>query len=260
MISHEQLVTFVNSSIDNFVSYKEGGVPASEEIPLFTESFNPSLHTKTGGIPAVIMQTAPVHNKSRDSIKEYLHHWRYLAYDDHKQTLFMARYFSQFLDVYDNLTNAEKREMFIYGWLYTNGGIYIAPRYELLYNIDMLFDKYPSNTQVFLTSDDNGISKNFFASKVNCGLWMDLMSNIGQKTITDFIGNYKTVTFDKNVLCSYGTCKPKYNKAALMYIDDSYDVMKLLKCYTGGDDTYVIGIVLIVVIFILLVLIFFFMK
>lgn len=109
--------------------------------------------------------------------------WKYVLMTDEDNRAFVARYFPQYLEMYDGFDHPIQRaDVIRYMWLYINGGVYMDLDYEPMRNIEPLFN---SGAEVYLIKSPNMakyLTNSFMASKPRCSFWLEVLEEVKART------------------------------------------------------------------------------
>lgn len=138
-------------------------------------------------LPKIIMQTWKTKElpekwkPSQISIQKYMPEWEYVIMTDEDNREFIKNHFPDFLETYDNFTYPIQRADAIrYCWLYINGGLYMDCDFELLDNIDSLFN---SDDNLYFVSSSNNkkiITNGFMAAVPRNPFWLEMIESMKQ--------------------------------------------------------------------------------
>lgn len=263
-----------------------------DPLPLYPYSFNPDIYKQsTLSIPRNILRTIPDNQslKFKDiSVRYHMPHWNYVEFTSDEQKEFIKKYFPERLGLYKKYTREEERtQLFIYLWMYMNGGIYLSSDYELLKSLEPLIDSTNKNDTglssvdlYFMYDPERYISTRFFASQPFCGFWIDLVNlmekrkkykyttiqeeidrNSGRGLLTDVVDEtrYKFEIIPRSELDPYTPCDTNYNKDSyLIPIVDDKNFMTYVSCQTGTSTEMLhitIAIIFIILIMVIIALI-----
>jgi hypothetical protein len=292
--------------------------PTSEFTPFTRQpyGFNPDIYkSSTLTIPRQIFQTIsdPISNKSKLSHEEpitkglsldqvetsdpihninyHMPHWKYHAFTPLQQENFIAKYFPERLALYKSYKyDQQKTNLFVYLWLYVNGGVYLASNYELVKSIepvleesnnkiryDSILDSTHSPDLYFVFDYDRFISTHFIASLPFCEFWIELVNlmdkrknhhyptaeqeidhNTGRKLLTELVEqtHYKYDIIPRMLMNPYNPCDKTFNKDSyLRPLSHNLDFMTYIKCQTGSSDEllYITGAVIIIIVIMVII-------
>lgn len=172
--------------------------------------------------------------------------------EPHHQKAFVRKYFSDMLKTYNKIKDPKlKHDVFVYLWLYKNGGIYIGHDIKNVdyTNVDM------STADVYLMRDKDGnISMEFLASTPTCNVWLDLVDSVGKGDNVD--GTLLLNTIEQNRL--------QYEIVPSGEVDNICECPEptptIIETKSTSELTDSWGFVVIISITIILLLILFFVK
>lgn len=263
-------------------------VNMSSSLPSHPYTFNPNIYrSSTLSLPHNILRIIP-ETKSKISndisVRYHMPHWTYFEFTTSQQKYFFSKYFPERMGLYKTYTREEeKNHLFIYLWLYMNGGVYIGPEYELLKSIESLLDDATNSNPAdlyFMFDEERYISPKFLASQPFCGFWIEAVNlmdkrkkykypliqeeidrNTGRGLLTD-VSNETRHRFEiipRSQLDPYGPCDTTYNKDAyLCPTQRTQTLMTYVSCQTGSSTEmlYITGaVILIIAIMIIIALI-----
>ena len=248
-----------------------------ESLPSYPYTFNPDIYKRSSfSIPHNILRTVPrAHSKTAKDISVQYHmpHWNYVEFDHTEQRKFIGRYFPERLELYKKYTREEEQTyLFVYLWLYMNGGVYIHPDYELLKSLESILDATPSADLYFTFDQDRYISPRFLASQPFCQFWIDAVNlmekrkkykyiiaseeidrNTGRGLLTDIVdeSRYRFEMIPRSQLDPYTSCDTDYNKDTYLCPSKrNRDFMTYVSCQTGTETEmlYITGAVVLIII------------
>jgi len=275
LMSDSDQVCLYESNPNN-VSFSEDHY---DTLPQYPYTFNTNIY-KAGTflIPRNIFQTIPTSKKKQpnrsvyNSVSYHMPHWNYLDFTLTQQQDFIAKYFPERLTLYKKYKYDEERtNLFIYLWLYMNGGIYISPDYELIKTLEPILDSANTVDLYFMFDEERYISPKILASQPFCGFWIevvDLMEkrknhkyqqareeidrNTGRGILTDVVEEtqYKYEIISRLLLDPYNSCDTKYDKdSCLRPLTNMRTFMTYMKCQTGSSDEliYITGAIIFII-------------
>ena len=245
-----------------------------ESLPLYPYIFNPDIYQPSPlNIPRNIVQ--PTNNKLElnSKIVNLMPHWNYYKFKPSEQEKFISKNFPERIKLYHHYKHYEQRHnLFIYLWLYVNGGLYISPNYEVIKPLDDILDSSNIADLYFMFDHERYISSNFFASQPFCGFWLDVVNlmesrknnhysqlqdqidlTTGRVLLTDVINetHYKYEILPRSLLDPYTPCDTTYDKDSyLKPISNNINFMTYMKCQTGSTDEllYITAAIIFVII------------
>lgn len=248
-----------------------------EILPHHPYTFNPGIYEKSSlTIPRDLVQINSVENNK--TVIKCMPHWNYHKYNLNDQEQFISKYFPEKLSLYRYYKHPEERNnLFIYIWLYVNGGLYVSSDYEILKPLDEILDFSNTADLYFMFDHERYISEKFIASQPFCGFWLEVINlmekrkthrypilrdqidrNTGRGVLTDSIDDtkYKYEILPRSSLYPYNPCDTNYDKDS--YLRPSYrnlNFMTYMKCQTGSTDEllYMTGAIIIVIIIMVII-------
>lgn len=267
MIPADTLVTY-----NLYRNIPENVTPACSDelidsIPLYSYTFNPDIYrTSILSLPSNILRTVPEtqggHAKDI-SVPYHMPHWKYSEFTPAQQRDFVAKYFPDRMNLYKRFSNDKERtHLFIYLWMYMNGGVYVSPNYELLKPLDSLLDNVPAADLYFTFDSERHISSEFFASQPFCGFWLEVvdlmdkkkkLSRDGLLTKATETTKHKFEIIPRNQVDPYNACDTEYNKESyLCPMNKSQDFITYVACQTGNSTEVLYLTAAIILILVLL--------
>lgn len=248
-------------------------------LPLHPYTFNHDIYrSSTMSLPHNILRIIPEtkSKKAHDiSVRYHMPHWKYFEFTTSQQKDFIAKYFPERMGLYKTYTREEeKNHLFIYLWLYMNGGIYIGPDYELLKSLEQLLDEFTDSNPAdlyFMFDNERYISPNFLASQPFCGFWIEVINlmdkrrkykypsiqeeidrNTGRGILTDITNEtrYKFEIIPRSELDPYTPCDTNFNKDTyLCPTNRTQTFMTYVSCQTGSSTEmlYITGAIILVI-------------
>lgn len=264
-----------SQDVDSAPIHKDDNITVVEPVPLSPYTFNPDIyHDSMLSLPRNIMRTIPqARSKKAQDISAQYHmpHWKYSEFTPSQQQEFIARYFPDRMGLYKKYTHEQERtHLFIYLWMYMNGGVYIGPAYEVLKALDSILEDAPPADLYFTLDSERYISSEFFASQPFCEFWLELVDlmekrikykyplvrdeidrNTGRGLLTDVSEEtfHKFEIIPRTQLDPYGTCDTEYNKDSYLCPSNrDRDFMTYVSCQTGSsaEVLYATGIVILI--------------
>jgi len=243
----------------------------SNGIPGNPNGFNPDIYS-TVLVPKNILRTIGERDKEEDKGgKEKMIDWKYWEFTAKEQKEFIERYYPDRIKLYKKYKiEQEKTNLFIYLWMYMNGGIYIGPGYEILKSLDNIIEK-TGETDIYLTKDvDRYISAEFFGSKAFCGFWLEVIEgmekrkeykyntikeeidrNSGRSLLTDIVQEtfQKMEIIPRLELDPYEECDIEYDKDTYLRPKNKDFISRAgCKIGTSTEVIYIIGIIIVILI------------
>lgn len=248
-------------------------------LPLHPYTFNHDIYrSSTLSIPHNILRIIPeTKSKISNDISVLYHmpHWKYFEFTTSQQKNFISKYFPERMGLYKTYTlEEEKNHLFIYLWLYMNGGVYIGPEYELLKSIESLLDdatdSNPSDLY-FMFDEERYISPKFLASQPFCDFWIEAVNlmdkrknykypliqneidrNTGRGLLTDVLNEtrHRFEIIPRSQLDPYGPCDTTYDKDTyLCPTQRTQTFMTYVSCQTGSSTEmlYITGAVILII-------------
>lgn len=131
-----------------------------------------SLCVKDEFIPHTILYNSPM-------IKELLPEWNKLEFTQQTQIDFINKYFPDRVGLYNKLKYPKERELlFVYLWLYMNGGVYINRDCS---NINDIIKQTDVEDLYFILDADKYISTDILISRPFCEFWIDVIETIDKR-------------------------------------------------------------------------------
>lgn len=227
----------------------------TEHIPQYYYSFDPEIYYEPPlSFPRNILRIIP---NSRDnvatdiSVRYHMPHWNYNDYTTKQQKEFIATYFPDRITLYKKLNKENRSRLFIYLWMYMNGGIYIGPDYELLKPLDEIFNEFPTSDLYFVLKYNRYISPDFFASQPFCEFWLDVINKIDRaEALTEVadITHHNYTIIPRTEIDPYDECEVTYNKDSyLRPLKRHRDLITYMSCQTGSSEEllYLTGIIVL---------------
>ena len=258
-------------------SYVYDGKEIPSVLPLHQYTFNPGIYqTSSLSIPRKFIQTFS-EDKQR-SLNNNMPHWTYYNPTPTHQEQFISKHFPERLPLYHHYKHTEeKNNLFIYLWIYVNGGLYISSDYEILKPIDDILDTASTADLYFMFDHERYISPKLFASQPFCGFWMEVVNlmekrknhhyiylqdqinkNTGRELLTDVANEtqYKYEILPRSSLDPYTPCDTIYNKDSyLRPLSNSANFLTYMKCQTGSTDEllYIAGVIIFVIVIMVII-------
>lgn len=238
--------------------------PISDNTPLYT--FNHDIYGMVS-IPRNILR--PVPNKKGSRVKDisvpyHMPDWKYSEFTPSEQEEFMTKFFPNRMTLYKKISNDKERIMlFVYLWMYKNGGVYISSNYEVIKSLDSLF---VTVSDLYFTFDqDRYISSDFFASQPFCEFWMELVDvianrhknnprDISSRTLLTKISettHYKLEIIPRAKLDPYTPCDVEYNKESyLCPYNRDQSFATYMSCQTGttNEELYLATAIIVILV------------
>lgn len=269
--------SFEPSNINNKHNYQDE--QRSEYLPLQSYTFNHDIYKSSAmSIPLNIMRIITENNSSKPkdiSVRYHMPHWKYFEFTLSQQKKFIEKYFPDRMGLYKTYTRDEdKNNLFVYLWLYMNGGVYISPDYELLKSIEPILDNMTDSHVVdlyFMFDEERYISSKFLISQPFCDFWIDAINlmdkrkthkypslqeeidrNTGRRLLTDVLDDtrHKFEIIPRLQLDPYSPCDTEYNKDSYLYpINRNQSIVTYVSCQTGTSKEllYVTAAVVLVI-------------
>lgn len=208
----------------------------------------------------------------------YMTEYKSVFFDDKEKRDFIKKYFPDSLSLYRSYKNKISRDhLFIYLWLYMNGGIYIDESYEINKSLDPIFNDLPESDLYFMYDEDRYISHKFFICHAFSEFWIKVVNLMksrqnnkyssfqeqidktsGRSLLTDALEGYsdRYHIIPRTILDPYSYCDMVYDKNGyLKPTNTKNNILKYVKCQTGSTDEMVyIGIVSIFIIIIMVII------
>lgn len=226
-----------------------------ESIPLHSYSFNPDIYRVSAlMLPKNVLRLIPQEKKLKDiSVPYHMPDWKLYEFTSAQQREFILKYFKDYIELYDKHPKI-RSNLFVYLWMYANGGIYISPNYELTKPLDSIFSKVQYADLYFMFDSDTYVSTDFFASQPFCNFWMEAIDHMEKQT-NAFAHILKTTQYKFEIiprieLDPYNMCDTEYEKDTYLFpINREQDFMTYMSCQTGSttDELYLAGIIIITV-------------
>lgn len=259
-----------------------------EMLPSHPYTFNPDIYQPSFlYIPRNLFQTIPEtltpntkkHRHSIDSsISYHMPHWNYQSFTPSQQKQFISKYFPERLKLYNHYTLEEERtNLFVYLYLYINGGLYISSEYEILKPLDAVLDSSITADLYFMFDHDRYISPRVLASQPFCGFWIEVVNlmekrknhhypqkrdqidrNTGRGLLTDVSDEtqYKYEILSRTLLDPYSPCDTTYDKDSFLRpLSHNTGFLTYMKCQTGSSDEllYITAAIIFVIIIMFLI-------
>lgn len=256
---------YINDNYDppvtfSYEFYENNDLPATQEtaesIPQYHYSFNPDIyHQSTLALPRNILR---IISNSRDmiakdiSVRYHMPHWKYSEYTPKQQREFVSTYFPDRLPLYKKLSKENRSRLFIYLWMYMNGGIYIGSNYELLKPLDTIFEQVPVADLYFVLNYNRYISEQFFAAQPFCEFWLEVINKLDRREALTEVADmthHKYTIIPRTEIDPYEECDVEYNKDSyLRPINKHHDLLTYMSCQTGSstDLLYLTGVSIII--------------
>lgn len=140
--------------------------------PLVTFSLDKSVPTYNKHVLSddILVRKLPhsILTISSDNISQ----WDIYNLNEEEQYLFIAEKFPDKLKLYESYEHSEeKTNLFIYLWLYINGGIYLSPSYQLKQS-----PEYNTHDLYFIYDSDGYISPDILISMPFCNFWLEVVT------------------------------------------------------------------------------------
>ena len=244
-------------------------------------TFNPDIYrSSTLSIPRNILRTIS-ENQSKYvkdlSVRYHMPNWNHFEFNPSQQKEFVIRYFPEWMGLYKKYTNDEERNnLFVYLWMYINGGVYISSDYELLKSIEDILDTNERDKEspadlYFMFDDERYISPKFFGSQPFCGFWMEAVNlmdkrakykyplireeidrNTGRGLLTDVCDEtrHKFQIIPRLQLDPYSPCDIEYIKDSYLYPSNrNQDFITYMSCQTGSSTEliYITGAIVLII-------------
>lgn len=260
-------------------------------LPFHPYGFNPNIYQDSSlHIPRNLFRTVRENltpqlkeKKSsvstRDSsISKYMPHWNYNSFTNTQQEQFISKHFPEHLGLYYHYKlDEERNNLFVYLWIYINGGLYISSEYEILKPIDIIFDSSVTADLYFTFDYERYISPKILASQPFCGFWMEVVNlmekrknhhypqisdqidrNTGRILLTDVVAEtqYKYEILPRSLLDPYNPCDTSYDKDSyLRPVSRNINFLTYMKCQTGSSDEllYITGAIIFVICIMILI-------
>ena len=212
------------------------------------------------------------------SILYYMPHWNYHSFTPSQQEQFISKYFPERIGLYRHYKLKEERDnLFVYLWLYINGGLYVSSEYEILKPLDIILDSSIAADLYFMFDHERYISPRVLASQPFCGFWMEAVNlmekrknhhypqiqdqidrNTGRGLLTDIAEEtqYKYEILSRTVLDPYSPCDTTYDKDSyLRPLTHDLGFLTYMKCQTGSSDEllYITGAIIFVIAIMILI-------
>lgn len=266
-------VTFSDASIyDDSIDPERDLICMSSNYVPETLPSHPFIFTsdiyKLNMLPKNIMRTV-----SDNAVNNPIHmsDWNHTQFTSSQQKDFITRYFPEKINMYKKYTyDRERTHLFIYLWLYLNGGIYIDSEYELNKSLEPILDE--SADLYFVYDEDRYISPKFLASRPFSTFWLDVIDimkkrqksryssneiqidkNSGRSLLTDVLDEtlHKYIIIPRPELYPYTECDTVYDKNSyLVPSNRNKNVVTYISCRTGNSTevVYITGAVTFVII------------
>lgn len=221
------------------------------------------------------------YSREHDLIAYHMPHWKQYNPNETERREFVAKFFPERITLYDNYKHEEQKvNLFVYLWIYINGGIYVSSDYELIKSIEPILDSAPTSDSYFMFDSERYISPKFFASQPFSAFWIDVVNlmekrykhkyndtraeidrNTGRGLLTDVLDAggstlYKYEIIPRSHLDPYNQCDRNYNKdSCLRPVSNDRDFMTYIKCQTGSSDEliYITGAIIFIIIVMVLI-------
>jgi len=265
-ISPESLVTFSeiqSQSNEDLICFhdSESEHNITIALPVYRYGFDPDLYRESGfSLPRNILRTISEANVegSRDiSVQYHMPHWKHFAFTPAEQKEFIMHHFPDRMSMYKKCTREQERiHLFIYLWLYMNGGVYIGSTYELMKPFDPIFETIARADLYFVRDFDRYPSTEFLASQPFCEFWLEVVDrmkqhiqdkydssqeeidrNTGRRLLSDVLDKtqHKYEFIPQTQLGLYSVCNTNYVKD--LYLRSMEYVQNLVTYVASQTDT-----------------------
>lgn len=187
-------------------------------------------------IPKIIIQTWKT-KKLPDEFKNWSLTWKrnnpdftYLFFDDNECFRFVFKYYPQYLDLYESLSNIEKADVFRYLILHKYGGVYADMDTSCFKPIGPLLDLFPDSLITGIEYEDPvQYLQWFIACPKGCKIMLELVDEISKRI---WFRLFKMLTLTDNQLVYY-TTGPVVFTSVLKNTNESVVVLEKgrLGCY-----------------------------
>ena len=259
---------------DNDVTVTPSHIEFPQSLPIQPYIFDPNIHKNSVfELPRNVIQTGL---KDDGSAEYHMPHWQHKRFTSFQQKEFISKYFPERMTLYEKYVYSEaKTNLFIYLWLYLNGGIYIDSDYELKKPLDPILD---GRTDLyFVHDDDRYISPKFLASRSFCDFWIEVVNlmekrknfryssaqedidrNTGRGLLTDIIQEtyHKFTIIPRSQLYPYNNCDIQYDKDSyLAPSDKNKNIITYMSCWTGNsfELMYITGALIVVIVIMVII-------
>lgn len=253
-------VNFSTSLVDEPTISIKQPVIEDTHIPLHSFSFNPDIYGDSMlSLPKNILRLIPQEKRLKDiSVPYHMPHWKLHEFSPSQQRDFIVRYFPDYIELY-NKQSQEQAHLFVYLWMYMNGGIYIGPEYELTKSLDLIFNNVPYSDLYFMFDSKTHVSTEFFASQPFCNFWMEAIDHIEKQTNAfEHIlrsTQYKFEIISRDKLDPYDVCDTDVKDAYLFPSNRKQNIMTYMSCQTGSttEELYLAGAAILIIVLIFII-------
>lgn len=246
------------------------------QIPLYPYTFKKDLYKSNNFIiPRHVFQIqSKGSERSKISINLNMPNWKYFIFSGSEQQEFISKFFPEKISMYRSYAYKEQKDnLFIYLWLYMNGGVYIASDYQLMKPLDSLLDGMGSG--LYFTYDkEKHISTKFFASAPFCDIWLKIINkmeklkniprstireeidkNTGRGLLRDLVNNSSYEYEILPHLYPYSECETIFDEDSYFNPSSDQDIMTYMKCKTNSNDEMIYVAVAVIFAVVMLIII-----